>query len=176
MKRTVVFNPLRLHQAHTHTAPKTWKWLPALAAAIVLSAAPAQAEAPFDEFAPTRQDNVRQLVLLRECVGCDLEGITLIDAHLIGADLRNANLQGANLTGSNLEGADLTGADLTGANLTNTFLTNACLADTHLDHANFTEAHLYYVDVTGASMDDLTLTGAQLLHTPIYTGGEEQLH
>ncbi|MGB7249536.1 MAG: pentapeptide repeat-containing protein [Phormidesmis sp.] len=150
--------------------------LSALTTSLLMSAAvPALAEAPVDDLAITQQNNVRQLVLLNECMGCDLSGVTLTAAHLIGVDLRNANLQFANLTGSNLEGADLTGADLTGANLTNTFLTNTCLAETNLDGVNFSGAHLFYVDVAGASMNNLNLTGAQLLETPIYTGGEEQL-
>ena len=168
---------------------KARKCFPALMIGVLaMIAIPVLAEAPIDEpiFTPQsnplqviarqeaiRQNNVRQLILLNECMGCDLSGITLTEAHLIGADLRQANLQGATLTDSNLEGADLTGANLTGANLTNAFLTNTILVNAQLDGVNFSSAHLYSVDVSGASISNLNLTGAQLFNTPIYVGGEE---
>ena len=149
-------------------------FLPALLMTFWVVAAPALAEIPLEELTVLRRNNVRQLILLNACRGCDLAGITLVDAHLMGADLRDANLRFATLAGSNLEGADLSGADLTGANLTGTFLTNASLANAQLESVNFSDAHLYYVDVEGAAMNNLILTGAQVVETPIYVGGEEQ--
>jgi hypothetical protein len=148
-----------------------------IAIALLFAATPAFGEAPPDSptepagsvtdsaTEPSRERNLRQLVLTNACMGCDLSGVTLTDA----------NLQFANLTGTNLEGADLTGANLTGANLTSTFLTNAFLANAQLDGVNFSGARLYYVDVTGASMNNLNLAGAQILNTPISVGGDEQL-
>ncbi|MEL7227774.1 MAG: pentapeptide repeat-containing protein [Cyanobacteria bacterium P01_D01_bin.36] len=140
--------------------------------ALLLAATPSLAEAPVGEPTPLRQNNARQLVLTNECAGCDLAGVILFEAHLIGADLRNADLTGANLTGSNLEGADLTGANLTGANFTRAFLTDTCLANTQLVDVNFTEAHLYNTDVQGANMVDLNLAGAEVFNTPISIGGD----
>lgn len=52
-------------------------------------------------------------------------------------------------------------------------LQGAILSEAHLIGADLRDAHLYYVDVAGASMENLNLAGAQLLHTPIYVGGEE---
>lgn len=138
-----------------------------------LTAAPVLAEIPQKVPTPTQQNNVRRLVLINECMGCDLAGVDLTGAHLIGSDLRDANLQFANLTGVNLEGADLEGADLTGANLTGAFLTDTCLADTQLIGVNFTSAHIYSVDVTGATMENLTLVNAEIFNTPISVGGED---
>ena len=51
------------------------------------------------------------------CAGCDLRGVALMEAHLIGADLRRVDLREADLRGANLEGADLSGALLSGADL-----------------------------------------------------------
>ena len=182
-------------QSRNTTRFDSRRYLLALTTLLAIVAAPALAEAPIEDstFPPqnnsspatvrqesvrqsnVRQSNVRQLMLLNECGGCDLQGVSLTEFHLIGADLRNANLQGADLTGSNLEGADLEGANLTGANFTDAFMTHTNLTNARLDNANFSGAHLYYVEVAGASMNNLNLTGAELLHTPIYVGGEEQL-
>ena len=67
--------------------------------------------------------------------GCNLHGLDLSNAILVGAngtgaDLSNANLNkadlsGANLSGANLSGANLNGVDLTGANLTGATTTGA---------------------------------------------------
>ncbi|MGI8936192.1 MAG: pentapeptide repeat-containing protein [Phormidesmis sp.] len=153
-----------------------WKTAPlALATVLLLAVSPALSEAPLSDAAVIRQNNVRQLILLNECMGCDLAGVTLNAAHLIGADLRYANLRFATLIDSNLEGADLTGADLTGANLTDAFLTHAILANAQLDGVNFSGAWLYQVDVSGADLNNIELTGAQVLDTPISVGGEEPL-
>ena len=191
MKRLTKFAVLqRAIQPRKTTRFNSRRYLLTLAAALAMIATPALAEDPIEDstFTPKnnsspatvrqesiRQNNVRQLMLLNECRGCDFQGVSLTESHLIGADLRNANLQGADLTGSNLEGADLEGANLTGANFTNAFMTHTNLANARLDNANFSGAHLYYVEVAGASMNNLNLTGAELLHTPIYVGGEEQL-
>ncbi len=184
--------PVVLQQATKSTHQRKFKkriYFPILVITVMaMIGTPVLAEAPLDEstFTPQRspaqitvsqeadrQSNVHQLILLNECMGCDLAGVTLTEAHLIGADLRQADLRGANLTDSNLEGADLAGADLTGANLTSAFLTNTNLANTQLDGVNFSGAHLYSVDVSGASMNNLNLTDAELFNTPIYIGGEE---
>ena len=160
----------------------------AIAFTLLLTATPGLAEAPLETTfetssgtlleAPlakptlTRQNNIRRLVLTNECAGCDLSGITLFEAHLIGADLRNAELTGADLTGANLEGADLEGANLSGANLTGAFLTDTSLANTQLVDVNFTGAHLYNTNVDGATMEDITLVGAEVFNTPISVGGQ----
>ena len=191
MKRLTKFAVLkRVTPSRNATRFDSKRYFSALTAVLAMVATPALAEAPIEDstFIPQnnsspatvrqesiRQNNIRQLMLLNECGGCDLQGVSLTEAHLIGVDLRNANLQGANLTGSNLEGADLDGANLSGANLTDAFMTHTNLANTRLDNVNFSGAHLYYVDVAGASMNNLNLTGAELLYTPIYVGGEEQL-
>ena len=139
---------------------------------LLLAAMPGLAEEPLPGPTLTQQTNARRLILTNECVGCDLAGVTLLEAHLIGADLRQADLTRANLTGANLEGADLTGATLTDANLTGAFLTDTCLTNTLLVGVNFTRARLYNTDVRGAIVEDLNLADAEILNTPISIGGE----
>ncbi|MEL6778048.1 MAG: pentapeptide repeat-containing protein [Cyanobacteria bacterium J06597_16] len=147
--------------------------LAAMTGALLLAATPALPEAPLaTEPTLLQQNHIRRLMLTNTCAACDLEGVTLLEAHLIGADLRKANLRGANLTGSNLEGADLEGADLTGANFTGTFLTDARLVNTQLVGVNFTAAHLYNTDVQGANVANLNLTDAEIFNTPISVGGD----
>lgn len=133
----------------------------------------ARAEAPPypDYLEPTQATNVRRLLATNACADCNLVGVDLSQAHIIGADLRGADLTGANLTEANLEGADLTKANLTGANLTGAFLTNASLVGADLDNVNFEAAQLYFVDVTGASMDNLNLANATVVGTAIGIGG-----
>ena len=117
--------------------------------------------------------DLQKLNLTRECVQCDLSGVNLRGAHLIGADLRGANLSGANLEGVNLEGADLTNANLKGANLTSAMLTNVNFKAANLNGANLTRAQIYDANVYGASMDDMIITDAEIYHTGIGIGGEE---
>lgn len=147
---------------------------------LLLTASPVLAEAPtVERSSPVRQNlttqnNVRRLLLLNECRGCNLIGVTLLEAQLMGADLREASLQFADLSGSHLVEANLKGANLTGINLSNAVLINTNLANTRLDWANFSGAQLYTVNVTGASTNNLNLTNAQLRNTPISVGGYEQ--
>lgn len=130
---------------------------------------------PFAFASPAWGENpahVRQLLITRACVGCDLTGADLQQRHLIGADLRRADLSGANLTEVNLEGADLEGANLSGANLTQAFLTNANLDEANLTNANLTQAKLYFANVAGATFDGIDLTRAEVVGTPISVGGQ----
>ena len=80
-------------------------------------------------------DHMRQLLITRNCPGCDLSGailreLNLREANLQGANLSGATLQRTQLMRANLESADLSGAvlmavDLTGANLRQANLSNA---------------------------------------------------
>ncbi len=140
---------------------------------IVVLGSPGLAEISAEEVAvQMRATNVQRLILTNECPSCDLAGVDLSGAHLIGADLRGTTLAGANLSWSNLEGADLTQANLADANLTGSFLTNASLAYANLDNVNFAQAQLYYVDVAGASMENLNLANTTLVGTPISIGSD----
>ena len=122
-----------------------------------------------------RRENARKLRLTNTCIACDLEGVDLSAAHLIGADLRRANLSHAILTYANLEGTDFTGADLSGADLTGAFLTNAVMKEAQLDRVNFTGARLYNVNIVGASVQSVDLTDAQIWRTPLSVGGVRPL-
>lgn len=141
---------------------------------LMLTMSPAFANVSLsEEVMLTRQNNVRRLRLLNQCVGCELSGVTLTNAQFVGADLRNANLSTANLAGSDLTAANLTGADLTGANLTGALLFHTNLSDAYLDWVNFSYAQLDTVNVVGATTQNINLTGAQLENTFISIGGEE---
>ena len=70
-------------------------------------------------------DDKKQLLATRNCPGCDLQSVQLINVDLKGADLRGADLSNAFLYRTNLQGAALKGANLTGANLGGTDLRGA---------------------------------------------------
>jgi len=115
--------------------------------------------------------DLQRLLSTGECQRCNLSGVDLSSAHLIGADLRGANLSKANLAGANLEGADLTNANLKGANLSSAFLTNVNFKKANLNGVNFTRAQIYDSNVHGASMDNLNITDADIFNTGIGIGG-----
>ena len=147
---------------------------PLLALIGSLWAGPSLADTPLTPLTvtePVQATNVRQLLTTNMCAYCDLTGVNLSQAHLIGADLRGANLTGADLTEANLEGADLTGANLTGVDFTGAFLTNATMNLTALNNVNFSDSQLYFAEVNGASMDNLNLSNATIVGTPISVGG-----
>ncbi len=151
--------------------------LTVLASALLARAETPLTEKPLDSRATSAPDidaNIRRLLLLNECRGCDLTGVMLRNTNLAGADLRNAILRGSDLSGSCLRLANLEAADLTGSNLSEAVLIKTNLANAQLDWVNFSSAWLDTVSVTDASMSNLNLTGARLHNTPISVGGYEQ--
>ncbi|MGE5655501.1 MAG: pentapeptide repeat-containing protein [Actinomycetota bacterium] len=60
---------------------------------------------------------VKQLLEMRECRGCNLTQVSLKGVDLQGVNLEGANLEGAELQGVKLGNARLKGANLRGANL-----------------------------------------------------------
>ncbi len=100
--------------------------------------------------------------LAKNCPGCNLAGLDLTKASLIGAMLEGAKLKGADLTRANLRRAKLKGADLSGALLINTNMPGADLRDCDLHGANLTGANLIRADLTGADTAGAIFTGALL--------------
>jgi len=100
--------------------------------------------------------------LARNCPDCNLAGVDLKKAQLIGANLAGANLSGANLSGANLRRADLTGADLSGAKLLITNLAGAILVGTNLANADLTGSNLIKANLTGANTEGAIFTGTHL--------------
>ena len=114
--------------------------------------------------------------------GCNLNGVKLREADLIGADLRwtnlikadlikadliradliGAKLEGADLTAAKLQGAKLRGADLTGADLRVAKLQGADLRGVDLTRADLTGAYLRGADLRGANLRGAYLTRAYL--------------
>lgn len=90
------------------------------------------------------EKNIRHLLTIHRCLGCDLR-----NASLSGANLPNVRLWDANLEGANLRNANLTGADLRDANLENAYLEQANLRQANLQGANLKNAKL-----KGAIMPD----------------------
>ncbi len=89
----------------------------------------------------------KQLLKIKTCVECNLEGVNLEKAELAGANLTMANLSksklaGANLSGAVLKWADLEEADLSGANLEGVDLSGAYLKNTDLSEAKLKKANL----------------------------------
>lgn len=72
--------------------------------------------------APKKLTVIQQLLLTKQCQGCNLQKANLANVDLKGANLQSANLSGANLSGANLKGANIKGAILRGANLKNTVM------------------------------------------------------
>ena len=151
-----------------------WSGLVVLFPAVMLTAAPVLANVmPSEDVMVMRQNNVRKLRLLNQCMGCDLEGVSLMDVQLVGADLRGANLFAANLAGSDLTDANLAGANLTGVNLAGAALVNTNLSNARLDWVNFSDAELNTVNLVGATTQNINLMGARLENTFISIGGQE---
>jgi uncharacterized protein YjbI with pentapeptide repeats len=96
-------------------------------------------------------NNIRHLVAVRACEGCDLHG-----ANLAGADLSGVNLEAADLSGANLEATNLRGA-----NLSRAILLKARIIDTKLSGANLRMADLSDLDIDQA-FESLEIIGAQL--------------
>ncbi|MGH7909334.1 MAG: pentapeptide repeat-containing protein, partial [Thermodesulfobacteriota bacterium] len=107
------------------------------------------------EEAEVALQNIQTQLNTNKCVGCDLSGVDLSEAHLIDVDLSGADLREANLSGVDLSGADLTHADLSGA-----ILTNAILIDVDLTGANLVGANLKGADLSGSKLKNADLTGA----------------
>lgn len=151
-------------------------WTPAIAiTATLLFATPAHAEAPSLSREATQRTNVQRLLVLNECMDCNLSGTDLAETAIIGADLRGADLSGANLASANLEGTDFSGAILTGANLSGAYLTNANLTGATLIDVDLSNATIVSAIVQDATLENVNLAGAQVLYTPISTGGEEEI-
>jgi len=100
--------------------------------------------------------------LARDCPDCNLAGVNLSKAHLIGANLAGANLSGADLSGANLRRADLTGANLSGTKCITTNFAGAVLINTNLSDADFTGSNLIKANLNGATTTGTIFTGAHL--------------
>ena len=86
--------------------------LPALLAALLIGAAPAQAKTV--NGCPLKQKT--------NCAGKKLNWKLEFHGKLNGANFRNAKMRGADLRNANLKNADLRGADLTSADLRGAWL------------------------------------------------------
>ncbi len=111
--------------------------------------------------------DLKALMAINKCVGCDLSGADLSRKQLANADLQAANLVGANLTGTNLTGAKLGGANLTGANFTNTNLTDAVLQAASLIDVNFASTNLTRTDFSYANLVNTNFKTAILSKTDL---------
>lgn len=100
--------------------------------------------------------------LARNCPGCNLAGVDLSKAQLIGANLAGADLSGSNLSGANLRRADLTGANLSNAKCTTTNLAGAILINSNLSNVDFTGSNLIKAKLNGATTEGAIFTGSHL--------------
>jgi len=96
--------------------------------------------------------------MAKDCPGCNLAGVDLGKAELIGARLAQADLHGANLSMANLRRADLQGANLRDAILSYTNLPGANLRGADLRGAVLKGANLIRADLTGAKLEGADLT------------------
>jgi uncharacterized protein YjbI with pentapeptide repeats len=96
--------------------------------------------------------------MAKDCPGCNLAGVDLGKAELIGAKLAKANLHGANLSMVDLSRADLRGADLREATLSYANLPGANLQGADLRGAVLKGANLRRADLTGAKLERADLT------------------
>ena len=115
---------------------------------------------------PLTADNHEKKVpianLARNCPDCNLAGVNLSKAQLVGANLAGANLSGADLSGANLRRANMTGADLSGAKLITTNLSGASLVNSNLSNADLSGSNLIKAKLNGAVLDGAVFIGAHL--------------
>jgi uncharacterized protein YjbI with pentapeptide repeats len=90
----------------------------------------------------------------------DLQGASLVGAHLKKVQLAGANLQGVDFTEADLGGGDLNGADLRKAKLTGTILSDATIRAANLSEADLSGADLRRSDLSGSNLILTDLTGA----------------
>lgn len=117
----------------------------------ILAIAPAHAEDPA---------HLRQLLSTGDCPGCDLRGVGLVFADLVGADLSGADLRGANLSQADLTAADLTEADLRGASLHSANLSNATLLGANVIGTDLRQSILSQANLLGTRLDLAVVQGA----------------
>lgn len=141
--------------------------LATLAAALVVTAAPAFAQYSYDAATGTCRDAAGQEGLNTGVRGpcADLRGAQLDGANLQGLDLRGARLDGAHLSGASLFRADLRGARLDGADLSRGVLTGAKLNAASLVGARLVGAHLEHATLEHATLTGTDLRNACLFHT-----------
>jgi hypothetical protein len=100
---------------------------------------------------------IENMLQIRSCVGCNLQGADLQNLDLRGINLTRANLKGANLSkaqmmavvlkdadlrGANLDGADLLVVDMTGANLKGASAKKVDLQNVRLCHTTSPQGKL----------------------------------
>lgn len=100
--------------------------------------------------------------MAQDCPGCNLEGVDLRKATLIGANLEGARLKKADMSRANLRRANLKDADLSGALLINANLPGADLRNSNLQGCDLTGANLIKADLTGADIAGAIFTNAHL--------------
>ncbi len=110
----------------------------------------------------TTEESPNLAHLARDCPDCNLAGVNLNKAQLIGANLAGADLTGADLSGANLRRANLTGANLSGARCIAANLAGAILVDSNLSDADFSGSNLIKAKLNGATINRTIFTGAHL--------------
>jgi serine/threonine protein kinase, bacterial len=108
----------------------------------------------------------------RDFADCELSGLQLQKAQLVGS-----NFYQARLVKANLQAADLSGANLGHARLIRANLRDANLTEAYCSTANFEGADLRGADLTGAYLSKANLRGANLCGANLTdaTVTEEQL-
>lgn len=103
--------------------------------------------------AAAAQDNLQTLLDTRACIGCDLQGIGLMDEALISADMSGSTLTDVDFDGANLFLTVFDGATLDGVSFRNANLRSATFAQATLRNVDFTGADLTGARLNGADMD-----------------------
>lgn len=103
--------------------------------------------------------NVQAPPQIRGVVG---NGMSYMNADLVGKDFRNKYLVGANFTNANLTNTDFSGADLRGAIFLNTDLTNTNFTRANMISTDFTNASFIRTNLSNADMSRANLTNASV--------------
>jgi uncharacterized protein YjbI with pentapeptide repeats len=93
---------------------------------------------------------------------CNLAGINIANATLIGLNFTNANLAGVNFTNCTLKNCIFTNANLTGANFTGAFAVKPYFAGANLTGANFNFAHFVKANFYQANLTNIFVQGAKM--------------
>lgn len=133
--------------------------------------------------------HLKQLLVTKQCPGCDLSQSDLQGADLTGANLERANLSQARLNAATLYKANLRGANLGQARLYLANLGNAKLQNAQLSGATLFAANLFGTDLSAATLrstnlslanlvranlEDANLEGATLRDTNLFTANLQE--
>ena len=108
----------------------------------------------------------------KECMKCDLRGVSLVGQDLKGSNLRDADLSGSHLAQCVLDGSDLSGtkaenANFSGASLRGVTFNKSILSQSNFAGANVSESYFNHTNLVGANFSIKSAKKAFFLGTDL---------